>query len=144
MSFNGAANFNPDIPVCNPCMLLTTNSAKKDYPWKCPRCGDFDTNFSLSEYDLTNQRIIRLRSLAYESRLSHTADMKIEKIVYRRFMFFGDPREPNERYRPWLEKNVGKQGEAWNWNIAPSPNFDLLEIEFSDSEHALLFELSCP
>ena len=26
--------------------------------------------------------------------------------------------DPNDHYRPWLEKNVGKQSIAWDWKIA--------------------------
>ena len=25
--------------------------------------------------------------------------------------------DPNDHYRPWLEKNVGKQGWHWNWTM---------------------------
>ena len=25
--------------------------------------------------------------------------------------------DPNDHYRPWLEKNVGKQGWDWDWRI---------------------------
>ena len=25
--------------------------------------------------------------------------------------------DPNDHYRPWLEKHVGKQGWDWNWRI---------------------------
>ena len=25
--------------------------------------------------------------------------------------------DPNDHYRPWLEKNVGKQGWDWNWGM---------------------------
>jgi len=25
--------------------------------------------------------------------------------------------DPNDHYRPWLEKNVGKQGLDWNWRL---------------------------
>lgn len=25
--------------------------------------------------------------------------------------------DPNDHYRPWLEKNVGKQGWDWNWGL---------------------------
>jgi hypothetical protein len=139
MSFYGAANLNPNVPVCDKCMLFK----KKDSYKKCPRCGDFETNFLLFDCNSTERYIIKLRSLVYESRLLHKTDMKMEKSIYRKFMIPGDPKEPNERYRPWLEKNVGKQGETWNWNISFS-NFDLLEIEFLNSEDALLFDLSFP
>ena len=26
--------------------------------------------------------------------------------------------DPNDHYRPWLEKNVGKQGWDWQWGMA--------------------------
>ena len=25
--------------------------------------------------------------------------------------------DPNDHYRPWLEKNVGRQGWDWNWGL---------------------------
>lgn len=25
--------------------------------------------------------------------------------------------DPNEHYRPWMERNVGRQGWDWNWKI---------------------------
>lgn len=25
--------------------------------------------------------------------------------------------DPNDHYRPWLEKNVGRQGVNWDWRI---------------------------
>ena len=50
--------------------------------------------------------------------------------------------DPNDHYRPWLEKNVGKQGWDWDWRLGPitgakgQPNGpivlagDFLEIKF--------------
>lgn len=32
--------------------------------------------------------------------------------------------DPNDHYRPWLEKNVGKQGWDWNWGFADSDATD--------------------
>lgn len=26
--------------------------------------------------------------------------------------------DPNDHYRPWLEKHIGKQGWDWNWGMA--------------------------
>ena len=26
--------------------------------------------------------------------------------------------DPNDHYRPWMEKNIGKQGWDWNWGMA--------------------------
>lgn len=37
--------------------------------------------------------------------------------------------DPNDHYRPWLEKNVGRQGIDWNWRIA-SIEGDTLAIKF--------------
>ena len=28
-----------------------------------------------------------------------------------------DSADPNDHYRPWLEKHVGRQGWDWNWSI---------------------------
>lgn len=28
--------------------------------------------------------------------------------------------DPNDHYRPWLEKNAGRQGWDWNWRIGPA------------------------
>lgn len=27
--------------------------------------------------------------------------------------------DPNDHFRPWLEKNVGKQGWDWDWRLGP-------------------------
>ena len=37
--------------------------------------------------------------------------------------------DPNDHYRPYLEKNVGKQGIDWNWRIA-SVEGNTLAIKF--------------
>jgi len=29
-----------------------------------------------------------------------------------------DSADPNDHYRPWLERNVGRQGWDWNWGMA--------------------------
>ena len=29
-----------------------------------------------------------------------------------------DSADPNDHYRPWMEKHVGKQGWDWNWGMA--------------------------
>ena len=28
-----------------------------------------------------------------------------------------DSSDPNDHYRPWLEKHIGKQGWDWNWGL---------------------------
>ncbi len=50
--------------------------------------------------------------------------------------------EPNIHYRPWLEENIGLQGVDWQWYIDSVNSYDGLVIEFRNSEHAVLFELS--
>jgi len=38
---------------------------------------------------------------------------------------------PNDHYRPWLEKNVGKQGWDWDWKIVDNDmSTDKLTIKF--------------
>lgn len=32
--------------------------------------------------------------------------------------------DPNDHYRPWLEKNVGKQGWDWNWGFTDTDATD--------------------
>jgi len=29
-----------------------------------------------------------------------------------------DSADPNDHYRPWMEKHIGKQGWDWNWALA--------------------------
>lgn len=62
--------------------------------------------------------------------------------VIRPFMISGDP-EPNEKYRPWLEENIGIQGRDWHWDIVYT-DCTMLEIHFTKPEHAILFELTWP
>lgn len=49
--------------------------------------------------------------------------------------------DPNDHYRPWLEKNVGKQGRDWNWGIAnndASENRLTIKIRKSKSNYAVI------
>ena len=47
--------------------------------------------------------------------------------------------DPNDHFRPWLEKNVGKQNRDWMWKIGPAAadngsgtrGYDTLLIKFS-------------
>ena len=50
-----------------------------------------------------------------------------------------DSADPNDHYRPWLERNVGRQGWDWNWRLGPMAatndtgtviGFDSLFIKF--------------
>jgi len=36
--------------------------------------------------------------------------------------------DPNDHYRPWMEKHVGRHGWDWNWRIGQ--NIDTLVIKF--------------
>lgn len=51
-----------------------------------------------------------------------------------------DSADPNDHFRPWLERNVGRQGWDWDWRISPKHTMyipsapqeinDSLEIKF--------------
>lgn len=50
--------------------------------------------------------------------------------------------DPNDHYRPWLEKNVGRQGWDWDWrieDIAVSLNHDYKV----SSKDKLLIKVRC-
>lgn len=55
--------------------------------------------------------------------------------------------DPNDHYRPWLEKNVGRQGWDWNWRIgqvATRPEeSDTVLIKFrkARADSAMMFAL---
>ena len=50
--------------------------------------------------------------------------------------------DPNDHYRPWLEKNVGRQNRDWMWKIGPhaadngfgTRGHDTLLIKFSQKK----------
>ena len=43
--------------------------------------------------------------------------------------------DPNDHYRPWMEKNVGKQGWDWNWGLAGTDTTEnKLTIKFRKSK----------
>jgi len=71
------------------------------------------------------------------------ANIVYAHIAHREFMIKGSDKEPNDRYRLWLEENIGQQGKAWNWDICRD-NMDNLEIGFSREEDGTLFELTWP
>ena len=73
---------------------------------------------------------------------SMNSKMPVRHTTNRPFMLPGDP-EPNEKYRPWLEEHIGKQGYNWNWDLC-STDVDILEIYFRREDHATLFELTWP
>lgn len=48
--------------------------------------------------------------------------------------------EPNEAYRPWLEENIGKQHDTWDWHIHSVVDSSI--IIYSNNDAALnLFTL---
>jgi hypothetical protein len=70
---------------------------------------------------------------------------RVENFPYKHTcsrLFIENNLDPNERYRDWLEKNIGKQGVNWEWDILVN-DIDMVIIAFIDESHALLFELSC-
>lgn len=49
--------------------------------------------------------------------------------------------DPNDHYRPWLEKHVGKQGWDWDWNMVGNDVADnrlTLRIRRGKSKYATL------
>lgn len=64
---------------------------------------------------------IKVRWPRYELATVHTwSDGSVEQRLTS---------DPNYHYRPWLEKNVGKQGIDWNWRIA-SVTGETVSIKF--------------
>ena len=39
------------------------------------------------------------------------------KVGYGPEFEYIDSADPNDHYRPWMEKYVGKQGWDWNWGV---------------------------
>jgi hypothetical protein len=112
------------------------------HPWRCPVCKDYNMYGSLFTYVLTLQDIIQKRTNFISDK-----NLKLKKINHtymarRPFMPPGST-EPNDRYRPWLEENIGIQQIDWDWDIS-SHDFNILEIYFVTQEHATLFELTWP
>jgi hypothetical protein len=130
-------------PVCEHCFVLGTLDEKRTtHPWACHICSDTKLNGSLWTYSKDLQTLIQARSNAFKNYIPKM--LKATAFIHRPFMYPGNPAEPNDRYRPWLEEHVGVQGEDWNWSLAPGKDFNILEIEFLKKEHAMLFELTCP
>lgn len=129
-------------PVCLKCNLIgfLDNNAVS-HPWRCFNCGDFDLKASLWTLNQDFQKVIESRSKLFKQRKIIPMDNP-SFIVKKLFMFLDDDRDPNERYREWLETNVGMQGVEWNWDIDGN-NFNSLVVSFIKEEHALLFKLSC-
>jgi hypothetical protein len=51
--------------------------------------------------------------------------------------------DPNDHYRPWLEKHVGRQGWDWNWQIGSWSDPNNLKIKFrrKKADHAIIAAL---
>lgn len=130
-------------PVCTLCMITgTLNNHNKGHPWRCHNCGDFKLNVNLWCYTENLQTYIQNRTILYQERRIIESKKLLPFTVIKSFMFVGDDREPNERYRAWLEQNVGEQGNDWNWDIK-SVTANLLEVSFEREADAVLFRLSC-
>lgn len=130
-------------PVCTLCMILgTLNNQDKGHPWRCHNCGDFKLPGHLFSYTEDLQEYIRNRSKLYKERKIIKTTKELPYTVVKSFMFVGDDRDPNERYRTWLEENVGEQGINWNWDIK-SVTANLLDVSFDQESDAVLFRLSC-
>lgn len=130
-------------PVCTLCMITgTLNKRDNGHPWTCHNCGDFKLPGHLWSYTEDMQNYIENRSTLYRKRKIIKTTKDLPYTVVKSFMFVGDDREPNERYRIWLEKNVGEQGIDWNWDIK-SVTANLLDVSFERESDAVLFRLSC-
>jgi len=130
-------------PVCTLCMIIgTLNNEDKGHPWRCHNCGDFKLPGHLWSYTEDLQQYIQNRTTLYKGRKIMESKKLLPHSVIKSFMFVGSNLEPNERYRAWLEEHIGKQGEAWNWDIK-SVTANLLEVSFEQEEDAVLFRLSC-
>jgi hypothetical protein len=80
--------------------------------------------------------------ILYKSHPRMVTTMNILHTSIRPFMRALDD-EPNTKYRPWLEENVGVQGTDWDWKIH-SVDGNKLAIDFNREESAILFELKWP
>jgi hypothetical protein len=55
-----------------------------------------------------------------------------------------DSADPNDHYRPWLEKHVGNQGWDWNWGMGgmdATENRLTIKIKQRHQEHAIIAKL---
>jgi hypothetical protein len=129
-------------PTCAKCMCAGwLDVSRKKNPWYCPICGE-DPKEYIWGYSPHDQQLMNNRAFLFHHSPPIINDMIVEAKTTRPFMRVGE-KEPNEHYRPWLEKIVGKQGVDWNWQLVPTC-IDSLEISFADSNHAVLFELIWP
>ncbi len=127
-------------PVCGFCMVVGSLTSGRA-PWFCPVCRTEDLKKHLFDFPEKEHTNLYNRGTLYRNvEELNFPEMKNPKIVYRPFMRKGDP-EPNIKYRPWLEENIGKQGEEWHWSI-DNTNPDTLRVSFLKSEDVVLFELT--
>ena len=55
-----------------------------------------------------------------------------------------DSADPNDHYRPWMEKHVGRQGWDWNWGMGGSDATEdrlTIKIRQKYAEHATIAAL---
>lgn len=55
--------------------------------------------------------------------------------------------DPNDHYRPWLEKNIGKQGRDWDWKLGQVPTDNtaqdtlLIKVRHKHADALMIFKL---
>lgn len=49
--------------------------------------------------------------------------------------------DPNDHYRPWLEKNVGKQGWDWDWKVDEDNRDLLIRFRRGKQQEMMLFSM---
>jgi hypothetical protein len=52
--------------------------------------------------------------------------------------------DPNDHYRPWMEKNIGRQGWDWDWAMADNDvaaNQLTIKVRRKYQEHAIMLAL---
>lgn len=132
-------------PVCLECLVVGELTRRlPGHAWSCPICGSVKMKGSLLTFTSSFQHMLKTRSRLFTSEHPRLRTMIVEHTIRRKFMEYPDVMyEPNEYYRPWLEKYIGKQHVDWNWDLCRD-NIELIVIEFSKKEYATLFELSWP
>lgn len=131
--------------VCTKCMILLKWEKSLHGGYRCPRCDSGDIRMT-GLFEVPNGDLVVKRTDFYEAIPEHVKRFKIDmEYIHRtrRPFMLPDTDEPNVHYRPWLEKNVGKQGIKWDWDFCHN-NLDMIEIQFTDEAHAVLFELTWP
>lgn len=123
--------------ACNKCDIPGSYIVRKGSRWVCPKCLSTNLQGSMG-FDWNSDRVKRMEQNLAD--LYRPQDQYSAKVV--KPFSDGTVPDPNDRLRPWLEKNAGKQGQDWDWVLSKDNN-DFVDIFFADKEVAVLFELSC-